>query len=162
MNKKSIFYLFVIVIITGISINSINAKANNPPSMSLSYNSSTKVLGVTITHNTDNDPNHYIQSVRINVNASTVKTETYTSQPNSGTFTYQYDNITANSGATIEARAECSIAESITRSIVVGEDPGEQDGEPQIIGFIGIILIMVFFSTILLLIFNKEPKKVIK
>ena len=160
MKKKSILYLFLTIILVYISAYSINAKANTPSGMSLSYNSSTNVLDVTITHNTGVDPDHYIQSVRINVNASTVKTETYTSQPNSGTFTYQIDNITANEGATIQATATCSIAGSITRSIVIGSDSGDQNGDPQISGYFGIILIIAASAIIILPLINKKIKKV--
>lgn len=162
MTKKSIFYVLVFIFITGISLTTLSVKADNPSGMGLTYHSSTKVVDVRITHNVGDDPNYYIKSVTIKVNASIVKSETYTSQPNSGTFTYQYDNITANFGATSEATAICSIVGSATRSIILGGGSIVADGDPIIPGYIDFLLIIVASVVIIIPLIYKKTKRVIK
>jgi hypothetical protein len=166
MTKKKIIFSFVSFFIVFISLTTLSVKANNPSGMSLNYNSSTKLLDVTITHNTGTDPTHYIQSVTVRVNGSIVKSETYTSQPNSGTFTYHYDNITANIGATIQATAICSIAGTITRSITLTDNSGDPNGDPVgpngdpvIPGYLGILIITAACLAIVLPKIYKRTKK---
>ncbi|MFX1503732.1 MAG: hypothetical protein ACFFDH_22415, partial [Promethearchaeota archaeon] len=116
--KKFIFFpgLFLIILI---SMTTVNTKAHNPSNMSLSYDSNTKVLSVSITHTVTNPSSHYIEYVLIRVNGSTVLNQIYTSQPSTSSFTYDY-NITAGDRATIQVTASCSISGSITRSITIG------------------------------------------
>ena len=61
MSKKSILYWFLVILLLGISAAIINVKANFPSSISLDYNSGTKQLDVTITHNNGGTPSHYIE-----------------------------------------------------------------------------------------------------
>ncbi|MFW9867401.1 MAG: hypothetical protein ACFFEN_15000 [Candidatus Thorarchaeota archaeon] len=159
MSRKSIVIGLSVFLLICISLTFSNAKANSPANMVLNYDSNTKMLNATITHNIGSIPNHYIESVTIRVNGSIVRIETYTSQPSPTTFTYQYDNITANNGATIQVLAVCSISGSITRSLVVGDGGNglpPTDGEPGIPGYLGVLLIMGFSVIILGMILRKK------
>ncbi|MHA2008327.1 MAG: hypothetical protein ACXABO_11875 [Promethearchaeota archaeon] len=141
MSKKSIILWFLFLFTIGLSITSIAVKAHNPVGLQLSYDKTTKQLNATITHNVGDPNNHYIESVDIKVNGSTVRFVPYTSQPSTNTFTYVYNNITAIEGETIQVKATCSISGSITRSLVVG-DGQLPNGGAQIPGYIGILLIL--------------------
>lgn len=141
------------MLLIGISSNILNVKGHTPENMSLSYNTITDELTVAITHNTANPSTHYIFRVRIWVNASLVNESLYTSQPTTSSFSYIY-NINANTGASIQATAYCSISGSITRSLTVGGSNGQTDGQPTISGWTGIIIVVsisVFITTLLIL-----------
>ena len=118
-----------------------NVRGHSPSNMSLSYNSVSEELSVSITHNVATPNSHYIWRIRIWVNASLVNTSQYNSQPTTSTFVYQY-NIVAGNGATIQATADCIQGGSITRSITVGSTKGQTE-QPTIPGFYGLIPILV-------------------
>ncbi|MFX1329706.1 MAG: hypothetical protein ACFE91_16375 [Promethearchaeota archaeon] len=155
MTKKRILYNFAIFFIGILSLMAISGKAHNPSSMSLSYDSNTEILSVSIKHTVNNPNSHFIESVEIKLNGSTIINQPYTSQPSTSTFTYQY-NITAGVGATIQAIATCNQIGSITRSIIVGDDSGGQDGTTEIPGYLGFLIITTLALIILLpLIYRK-------
>lgn len=140
MSKRSmllIFAIFPAILLMGVNVD---VKAHSATSMSLDYNTMTEQLNVTITHSVPNQNTHYIISVEIKVNGSTVSTETYTSQPTVNTFKYQYSNITASNGDTILVIAECNQFGTISRSIIVGDD-SPQGVEPGIPGYLGLWII---------------------
>jgi len=140
MSKKSIPYWFLLFFLIGISTTIISVKANFPSNISLDYNVGTKQLDVTITHNNGGTPGHYIEEVTIRVNGSIVNTSLYVSQP-SVTFTYNYYNIIANSGATIQVTVVCTISGPTNRDLVVG-DGTTTNGEPSIPGYLGLYIIV--------------------
>ena len=120
MGKKS----FLILVIVSISIAGFLSQiptisANSPSNMVLAYDQSTTTLNVTITHTVNDPGTHFIESVTIKVNGTTVKTETYSDQPVSGTFMYQY-NLTAYVENTINVVAVCNISGQIERETTVG------------------------------------------
>ena len=155
MIKKKLLYIFVIFFIGILTLITINGKAHNPSNMSLSYNSNTDVLSVTITHNVADPNSHYIESVEIKLNGSTIINQPYSSQPSTSTFTYQY-NITAGVGAPIQVTATCNQVGSITRSITVGDDSGDQNGTTEISGYLGFLIITNLALIVLLpLIYRK-------
>ncbi len=138
MSKRSILLGLSIFMAIFLSFTAINVKANPPSNMSLSYNSSTDQLNATITHLTGGTPGHFIESVIIRVNGTIVHSETYGSQPSPTTFTYQYLNIIANIGTTIQVRANCSFTgDVITRTINLTGDNGISPGD-SIPGYLGI------------------------
>jgi len=141
MSKKKILYLLGIFLVFLITMTTLNVKAHSPSSMSLSYDSTSEVLSVTITHSVSDPNSHFIESVEIKVNGSTAINQPYTSQPSSSTFTYQYD-ITAGDGATIQVIATCNQAGSITRSIAIGDDSNGQNGDSTISGYLGTIFLI--------------------
>ncbi|MFX1305450.1 MAG: hypothetical protein ACFFDG_01300 [Promethearchaeota archaeon] len=163
ITKKRFLYIFVIFFLASLFLISAKVTANYPSSMSLSYNSSTKVLDVTITHNIGSDsPNdHYIKLVEIKLNGSTIISQPYTSQPNTNTFTYQY-NMTAGDGAPVQVTATCNKFGDITRSIIIGDDSGNQNGSTEISGYLGFLIITSLALIVLLpLIYRKIKIRII-
>ncbi|MFX0005845.1 MAG: hypothetical protein ACFFA7_07435 [Promethearchaeota archaeon] len=116
-NNKTII-LLILFCFFSLCLFTLTVKAHNPQNMVLAYDFSKQELNVTITHNVVNPNTHYIELVEIRVNGSIVLSEGYTSQPTTSTFMYQF-NVTAKHGATIQARAFCSISGSISRTIDV-------------------------------------------
>jgi hypothetical protein len=147
--KKKIFILLSIFLMIGVLSTSLNVRGHEPSNMSLSYNSNTEELTVSITHTVSNPNDHYIYRVRIWINASLINTSLYTSQPSTSSFSYVYD-IIANIGASIQVTADCNQGGSITRSITISETNGQTDGEPAIPGFLGLLVIVsitIFITT---------------
>ena len=121
-------------------------QANSPSNMVITYEASTTTLNVTITHNVADESTHFIESVTIKVNDSTVETQTYTSQPTTSTFIYQYTNINATTGDVIIVTAVCNISGQIEKSLTVGTP------EEKIPGFIwiGLISVVTVFLTFII------------
>ncbi len=153
MAKKSMLLVFVILSTILLIGGNNYGKAHVASNMSLIYNSTTKEVNVTITHGVADKNAHFIISVEIQVNGSTISTDPYTSQPTTGTFVYQYTNITASNGDTIKVIAICNIAGTISRSIIVGDPADPQSVEPGIPGYLGLWIIFAS-STIALLTIN--------
>ncbi|MHA1912795.1 MAG: hypothetical protein ACW986_01515 [Promethearchaeota archaeon] len=159
MSKKSILLGLTIFMTLFLSFTAIKVNANPPSNMSLSYNSSTDQLNATITHLTGGTPGHYIESVIIRVNGTIVHAETYGSQPSPTTFTYQYLNIVANIGATIQVRANCSFTgDVITRTINLTGDNGTSPAD-SIPGYLGIWIGFAVCIGILTPLIYKKIKK---
>lgn len=143
MSKKSILLGLSIFMAIFLSLTVVKVSANPPSNMSLSYNSGTEQLNVTITHITGGTPGHYIDNVTISVNGIMVHSQTYSSQPNPTTFTDQYLNIVADVGDTINVWARCSLtADTITRQLVVTSSNGITTPNDAIPGYPGIWLIL--------------------
>jgi hypothetical protein len=158
--KKNILDWFLVVFLIGISTTIISAKGNFPSSIGIVYNSGTKQVDVTITHNNGGTPGHYIEEVTIRVNGSIVNTSLYVSQP-SVTFTYNYGNITANPGATIQATVVCTFSGPSSNSIVIpGGTPSNGNGQPSIPGYLGFLIIVVISFLGILFIQYKRVRRV--
>jgi len=161
MSKRKFLYFLGIFLIFLITMTTLNTKAHTPSNMSLSNNSNTEILSVTITHSVIDPNSHFIESVEIKVNGSTALNQPYTSQPTSSSFTYQYD-ITAGDGATIQVIATCNIAGSITRTITIGDVSNRQNGDSSISGYLGIIFLIGISVALSLPIIYKKIRKVNK
>lgn len=158
MSRKSNFYMFLFFSATFLFLIAPNVNANPISTINLNYNSSTEELSVTITHIVSNPTTHYVNSVVIKVNGSTVKSEVYYSQPTASTFIYQYANITANDGATIEVTVSCNLSgPNPPVSIIIGD--GGQNGEPLIPGYLGLVLVIVASIIFCLPFIYKKSKK---
>jgi hypothetical protein len=158
MSKKKLILLLSIFLFIGMGYTISNVRGHSPSSMTLNYNLVSEELTVSITHNVANPNDHYVDRVRIWVNASLVNTSLYTSQPTSSSFAYIY-NIAAKNGSTIQVTTDCSISGSITRSINVGFTNGQTE-EPAIPGFLGTIpTISISIFIIILLIKRKFNAK---
>lgn len=101
---------------------SIDAQAHTPTDMSLEYDYDSRTLNVTITHEVTDDPEHFIEKVKIIRNGEDALEQKYDSQPSEVPFTYSY-TIDAAEGDELEVVAECNVNGEITRQITVhGED----------------------------------------
>ena len=94
--------------------------ANAPKDVTLSYDSQSQVLIVTITHKSPFPNYHYIKIVEIKKNGIVVSTNKYENQPDQATFTYSY-KVPATAGDTLEAKASCSLYGSKTTNLTVGK-----------------------------------------
>ncbi|MFW9822979.1 MAG: hypothetical protein ACFFE4_08600 [Candidatus Thorarchaeota archaeon] len=157
MAKKSILIGLLVFFMLILSFTVIKASANPLSNMSLSYNTNTQQLDVTITHLTGGTPGHYTEHVIIRVNGSIVHSEAYTSQPNPSTFTYQYNSIVANVGATINVWANCSLTgDTITRQLTVSDTNGTSSPDSTIPGYFALwVFLIACVITLTLLIYKK-------
>jgi hypothetical protein len=155
MLKKKLFLISGIFLILFLTVNVFNVKAHSPSSMSLSYNSNTQTLTVSISHSVSNPSTHFVESVEVLVNSSSVLTTPYTSQPSPSSFSYEY-TINANIGATIQVIASCNQGGDITRSITISEDNGTNNGSPTIPSYYGIWIILL--SSMAIIIINIKYK----
>jgi len=94
------------------------ASAHPPSDMVLTYQSGE--LTATITHGVSDPARHYINRTVIVVNGDPAGTFTYSSQPSNNSFSYRYA-VPAGQGDVISLTADCNIAGSLSRTIVVGE-----------------------------------------
>lgn len=156
MSKKSLYLCLCVFSLICLTSTSLIVTAHTPSNMSLTYSTNTNELSVTITHNVGSDPSHYIATVTIMVNGSIVDTQVYTSQPDPNMFTYVY-NITANIGALIFVRADCSISGFREQSLTVTSGIATTNG--TIPGF-NWFLILISISIILVVILIYKRKKV--
>ena len=156
-SKKRFLLGLSLFFVVCLSMTLIKVQANPPSNMSLSYNSGTDQLDVSITHLTSNAPGHYIENVTIRVNGSLAYSEAYTSQPSPTSFTYQYDSIIANIGATIHVWANCSFTgDIITRTLLVG---GNNGASPDIPGYFGMWMILGIMMSIMVPLIYKKIRK---
>ena len=157
MSKKRFLLGLSLFFVVCLSMTFIKVQANPPSNMSLSYSSGTDQLDVSITHLTSNTPGHFIENVTIRVNGSLVHSEVYTSQPSPTSFTYQYNSIVANIGATIHVWANCSFTgDIITRTLIVG---GNNGSSPNIPGYLGIWIILGTLMSIMIPMIYKKIRK---
>ena len=88
--------------------------------MQLSYDSTSQMLTVTITHPSAFPGVHYIKSVEIKKNGNVVSTNEYKNQPDQATFTYSY-KVPASAGESLEVKATCSLFGSRTTNLKLGK-----------------------------------------
>lgn len=103
----------------------VPAAATPPTAVVLSYDQSSSVLSVAITHPILNIPNHYIREVKLAVNDRIVNDSAYTGQV-SDTVTYTYP-LALRPGDVVEATAVCSLAGSGTGQFLM---PGPTAAAP--------------------------------
>lgn len=157
MIKKSLICVIALVSLVFITSTTLIVRAHNPADLDLDYNSNTEVLTVTILHGVSDPNSHYIESVHITVNGSTVLNELYTSQPTSSTFSYMY-NITASEGARIQVTATCNVGGDNTGCIIVGSGSCEPEGG-AIPGYLGLMMIFGISAIILSTVTHKNIRK---
>jgi len=103
--KLSVLILTLLLTMTLILILSSDAEADPPDSIQVSYNYEEEILSVTIDH--EGGGGHYIDKVEITINQESPIVHTYTSQPGTNPFTYEY-SITAEDGDNLKAQAYCN------------------------------------------------------
>ena len=109
--------------------------AHPPSAVSLSYNSSQNELAVTITHIVADPADHFIKQVEVRSGDVVLISETYTSQPTAGTYTYRY-SLPSPRGDLLEVNASCNKFGSLTATIPVqaGSPPAApQSGIPPVL-----------------------------
>lgn len=94
------------------------ATAHPPAQVILTYDSQNQSLNVTTTHQVSNPASHYVFKIAVQKNGTQVLAKEYTSQPTSGTFSYDYP-INATKGDVLKATAYCVIAGSKSGEITV-------------------------------------------
>jgi hypothetical protein len=158
MTKKKFLLVLSFFLLLGVTLSTVNVRGHSPSGMSLSYNSNTDELTVSLTHSVSNPSTHYVFRVRIWVNASLTNTTLYTSQPTTSNFAYVYNDVVADIGATIQVTADCNQGGSITRSIIISGTNGQTDGDPTIPGYMGILAITIASIIITTFIILKKRK----
>ncbi len=153
MPQRNKFYFILVFFLAFLTIAGINVRAHPPAAMSLEYNSGTNTLKVSITHGVSDNTTHYVNSVVVRVNGSIVLSPTYTSQPSTIYFIYEYTVVTAN-GSTIQVTASCNQGGSITETLGgTNQPPG--GGIP---GYMGIYLVLAVSVITILALFRKKLK----
>jgi len=111
-----------ILLLISITSTILNANANAPIYLDLSYDQTDDKFTISFIHGVT-DPNyHYVASVTINVtnhitHNSTIYSYSYTNQPTTNIFTYEYPGIIANDHDRIEVTVVCSLS-GITIKII--------------------------------------------
>ena len=125
------YFVILLLVIPALLISPV--AAHPPSALNLTYNSSTTVLSVTITHSVRDPADHYIDLVEIRSGNAILISANYTSQPTTGTFTYLY-TVPAKSGDLLEVNASCNKGGSLTETVQVpaGGIAGTRSGIPPV------------------------------
>jgi hypothetical protein len=98
----------------------LQAAANAPKEVLLSYDAAAHTLTVQISHSSSSPGFHYIANVEIKKGGKTISTTDYKSQPDQATFSYVYP-IEVTQGDILEVKASCSIFGSKTEKLTVNK-----------------------------------------
>lgn len=151
MSKKNRHFVLLIFYIAVILALTQNAKAHKPESLNLGF-SSPNTLNLIISHPVDDPASHYISSVVIQINGTTVLTETYTSQPDANWWTYHY-NITASTNDEVLVTVTCVEGGTSSICLKLGVGSCSTSEQPSIPGFSG-LWVVVGISVIIFLTVN--------
>ncbi|MDD5723945.1 MAG: hypothetical protein PHY29_09460 [Syntrophales bacterium] len=114
-------YIFCLVLsFLALSLWPVAAQAHSPKDVTLTYDSDSRTLSVTISHAVSNPQKHYVKKVTITKNSAPVATHEYTSQPEPDSFTYTYP-VEAEEGDTLAVKANCNYFGSETGELTVGK-----------------------------------------
>jgi len=102
------------------SLCSPTAQAHGPKDVTLTYDSDSRTLTVTISHTVSNPRKHYVKKVTITQNGNPVATHEYTSQPEVSPFIYTYP-VEAKTGDVLKIKANCNYFGSETGKLTVGK-----------------------------------------
>jgi desulfoferrodoxin (superoxide reductase-like protein) len=92
------------------------AHATAPKDVKITYDATSQILTVTITHKSAFTNSHYIKYVEITKNGDSVSKNVYESQPDPETFTYTYP-VPAAKGDSVTVKASCSMYGSKTATL---------------------------------------------
>ena len=92
------------------------AQATAPKDVKITYDASSQILTVTITHKSAFTNSHYIKYVEITKNGTSVSKNIYENQPEPETFTYTYP-VPAAKGDSLAVKASCSMYGSKTATL---------------------------------------------
>ena len=132
-----------------IILSSTNVYAHSPSEMSLTYNSTTHDLQISVTHQVSNPDTHYVFRINIKINNETYANREYSNQPGSS-FTYTFEELEVIEGDTIEVTAYCNQGGYLTKQLTIGSGEiskvnGEEESTPgfELILFIISIIISI-------------------
>jgi len=146
--------IFTAFLITILSFSTC-VNAHSPSDMKISYDTETKIIDATITHQVPNPDAHYIFKIEVKINDELYKTFDYTSQPGT-TFSYDLEGIEANVSDTIQVKALCNQGGDINRQLTVSEKNGESAGEGDSIPGFEILVFIAALIMVFVLIRNKS------
>ena len=115
---KSCKIIAILLCTLSVILISQSVNAHSPSNLNLNYDSEIQDLEVTITHQVSNPNSHYIYNIEIRKNGDTYETFDYMSQPNSLSFTYNYE-VNATIDDVIKVTALCIQGGTITKQITV-------------------------------------------
>ena len=98
-----------------------HVSAHSPTSVDLSYEFDTKLLKVSISHSVSDPSTHYIESIEIYINSILNQSNSYSNQPTSNQFSYNYQ-LNVSVGDEISVKVVCSISGSREKIITIEED----------------------------------------
>jgi len=114
-------YIFCLLLsFLALSLRPPAAQAHSPKDVTLTYDSDSRTLSVTVSHAVSNPQKHYVKAMTITKNSEPVATHEYTSQPEPSSFTYTYP-IEAKAGDTLKVKANCSYFGSETGELTIGK-----------------------------------------
>jgi hypothetical protein len=144
MQKKILIFLGFILFLSMIGLDLNLVACHAPSNMNLSYNLSSQILSVEITHNVDDPDVHYISTLEIAKNGWNFYTLTTGRQPAASTFTYNITVETKN-GDVLTAIAKCRFGESLSKSITIKGYPLPLDSIINtLLGITGIAVSIIF------------------
>ena len=158
MSKKKIIFLFsIFLIIIGITSSTLNAKATNPEHLDLLLDDDTGYMSIYVVHGVTNEDEHYVDSLLITVNGTTVVDRTFTSQEtyNILHFEHTFDPIPVD-GDIIYVKVTCNFGGEFDEELILGyKRPGHEEEFSSVIP-------PVVVSTIIVIIILLLPKILIK
>ena len=119
-NSKTRHYLFAVIFTLFCLLSPGLTYADPPQDVTLTYNSETQSLTVTVTHKTTFAGFHYVKQLEIRKNGEAVKTSNFKSQPDKPAFTQTYA-IPAIPGDKFEVNAICNLQGNKTATLLVSE-----------------------------------------
>jgi len=165
MKHKTLkFYLQIGFCFLILSNFTLLATSHGPTDLTLSYDIENASLTATFKHDVSDPSIHYVETIVIKLNGTTLETLTYNSQPTNNEFSYEY-NITASEGDELYLSGTCILGGKIYRTLIVGNstDPNGTNGtadESSISGFsLSIFLISSMSIIFIIFPFMKNKRK---
>ena len=131
MMKGRIKLTIIVVLALMVLAHGVQVNAHTPASIDLSYDISSQILSVDVSHSVSDVNSHYIYEVVIEKNSVEVLTKDYTSQNTTSGFLATY-SIPAVEGDVLSVTAKCIQSGQISDEITVGDTtPTNGDGTPM-------------------------------
>ncbi len=119
MSIKKLIGLLSIFLVMGIAFSATSVNAHKPMHIDFNYDADNDILKLTFIHGVTDPTFHYVASIEIQINDTTFgPVHTYTSQPTTNIFTYEYAGIDVSPVDDVKAIAICSLEGSTTMHLV--------------------------------------------
>ncbi len=159
MAKKNIYFGILIVFLATTLVITQNTRAHDVYSMTLGYSSNPTSINLGISHQVEDPNTHYIAKVVVQLNGTTVITQTYTSQPDANNFHYIY-NTTAETNDHVLVTVTCSEGDTSSICLTIGVGSCSVSGPPSIPGYSGLLVIVGFSAVIFLTIKYRKLRNI--